>query len=386
MDKTTKSIVGVIIALVVIGGAYAIFRNKDNSGNSDTKPDTAMVSSGETIKVGWLGPLTGDGGKIGENAKAATEIAVDEVNAEGGINGKKLELIYEDGKCTGKDASNAANKLINVDKVSVILGGACSGETSAFAGIAEQAKVTTISYCSSAPTISNAGDYIFRVYPSDTFQGSFAADYVYNTLGKRKVAVLYVKTDYGSGVDKVFVEKFKQLGGQILSDEGYEQTARDFRTQISKIKASGPDLVYFIGYTEASVPFLKQASDQKLGVTLYGADAWDDTKLFEQAGAAGEGVMYTVAAPSKSQSFKDKMKAKLGTEEVIACSAPAYDAVKLLKQVMEKVGTDSTAIKNELYKTTYTGGVSAESLSFDKNGDITKADYVIKTVKNGKAQ
>lgn len=380
MNTTAKVIVGVIVVVLVIWGLASW------SGQPAEAPGPATTTTTEPIKIGFIGPLTGDAANIGQNARAAVEIAVSEVNAAGGISGRPLAVIYEDGQCSGTEAANAANKLINIDKVPVILGGACSGETSAFTGLAEQTKTTVLSYCSSAPSITTAGDFIFRDYPSDTFQGAFAAKYIKEVLKKSKVAVLYVKSDWGAGIKNVFVTEFKKLGGTVLVEEGYEQTARDLRTNLTKIKTAKPELVYFLGYTEASIPGLKQAAELKLNVPIFGGDAWDDSKIWTEAGAAGEGAMYSVVSANPSESFKTSMREKIGNDEIAVCTPTAFDGLKLLVGVLAKVGPDGTAIKNELYQTTYTGGISSSEIRFDQNGDLIGANYLVKVVKNGKAE
>jgi len=366
-----KYLIGLVIIALVIWGGYTLLQDAGTDG--------------DTIKIGFIGPLTGEAGNLGENAKMAVEIAVAEINEAGGINGRDLEVIYEDGQCLGKEASSAANKLINVDKVSAILGGACSGETLAFAPVAEEAKITTLSYCSSAPSVTDAGDYIFRNYPSDLFQGSFAAEYATNDLNAKKIGVLYVNGDWGQGIKDVFVNKFQELGGEIILEEGYDQQSRDLRTQLTKIKSVNPDVVYFLGYTEASIPGLKQVSELGINVPLLGGDAWADPKIFEEAGEAAEGIRFVVPFAPLNDDFIAKMKEKVGSDEIGLCSPSAYDGIKILAQVMEKVGDDSTAIKDELYKTTYVGGVSGDSISFDENGDLKSASYVVKVVKDGVA-
>lgn len=373
MNQTTKWVIGVIIAVVVVAIGYSVFKS----------PSEPVLT--EPIKIGFVGPLTGDAANIGQNVRAAVEISVSEVNKAGGVNGRLLEVIYEDGQCAGKAASNAANKLINVDKVPIILGGACSGETSSFTGAAEQSKTVVLSYCSSAPAISQAGDYIFRDYPSDLYQGSFGAEYIYNKLGKKKVAILYAKSDWGNGIKDVFAKKFKELGGTIVAEEGYEQTSRDLRTPLTKIKSVNPELVYFLGYTEASIPGIKQAKELGLSVPLFGGDAWDDSKIWTDASVAGEGAMYSMVYAPLNNDFKAKMKAKVGNDEITVCTPQAYDAVKVIAKVIEKVGTSAEAIKNELCKTSYTGGVSAAEIKFDSNGDPVGANYIVKVVQNGKA-
>lgn len=371
MKQSTKIIIGIIVVIVVIWGGYALFGGSKNP------------SSTEPIKIGFIGPLTGDAANIGQNVKAAVGIAVDEVNNAGGVNGRPLQIAYEDGQCTGQAASNAANKLINVEKVPVILGGACSGETSAFTGLAKDSNTVVLSYCSSAPDLTKAG--IFRDYPSDLYQGKFAADYILNKLGKKKAAIVYVKSDWGTGIQQTFSAAFTSGGGQIVDNEGYDQTSRDLRTQLTKVKTANPDVVYFLGYTEASVPAIKQARELGLNVPFFGGDAWDDSKIWSAVGSAGNGDMYSVVYAPLNDSFKSKMKAAVGTDEITVCTPEAYDAVKLLAQALAKSGTNPNDIRNELHQIQYTGGVSSDKIQFDQNGDLIGASYVVKVVQDGKA-
>lgn len=376
MTTTGKTILWIIIAIVIIGLIIGFTRTP--------KVDERAMNT-EPIKIGFTGPLTGDLGNIGENAKAAVEIAVEEVNSSGGINGRMLEVIYEDDKCNGADGVKAANKLINVDGVSAILGSTCSPATLSFAPIAEQAKTPVLSYCSTAPKISEAGDYIFRDVPSDLFQADYAAKYLYNNQGKRKVAIININNDWGIGLRKAFADSFKALGGEIVLEESYESTSVDLRTQMAKVKSSKADTLYFPSFTNGAISGLKQAKALGLTQTIFGADAWDDNKIWEELGTAGEGAMYTLVGTNPNESFKTKMKEKLGNDSIIYCSNYAYDGVKVLASAMSKAGTDKVAIKDELYKVRYEGGVSSPLIEFDINGDPKGAIYGINAVSNGKA-
>ena len=337
------------------------------------------------ITLGFIGPLTGDAANIGQSARIATEFAVEEINAAGGIDGRELSIVYEDGACSGKDASSAANKLIHVDGVPVIIGGLCSGETLSFTGAAEQSGTVVLSYCSSAPAISQAGDYIFRNYPSDSYQGVFTADYVKNTLGVSNVAILFVKSDWGNGIKDVFVEEFERLGGSVVIEEGYDQTSRDLRTHLTKVKAAEPELLYFLGYTEASIPGITQARELGLDIPLFGGDAWGDSTIWESVGEAGEGAMYSVVNAPLNDAFRSEMRARTGSEDITVCAPQVYDAVHVVADVIEKVGVDAEAIKNDLYSTVYYGGVSSEVIDFDENGDLEFADYLVQVVRDGRA-
>src|SRR3990167_10390300 len=325
------------------------------------------------IKIGFMGPFTGDLANIGKNAQAAVQIAEEEINAGGGILGRTLEVVYEDDQCTGAPAANAVSKLINTDKVVAILGSVCSGATLGAAPIAEAAKVPMLSYCSTNPTVSQAGDYIFRNVPSDFFQANYAANYLMGK-GMKNVALLTSKDDWGDGLKKAFTDAFTKAGGLIVSSDSFDPASKDLKAQLTTIKGMNVDAVYFAGYTDPSIAGLKQAHDLGIKAQFFGADAWDDTKIWSELGTLGDGAMFTVVGTNSTDAFKAKMKEKLGKDDIIYCSNYAYDGLKIVGSAIEKADSvDTTDIKNALYKTNYTGGVSANELKFDSNGDPTGA-------------
>lgn len=380
MHYSRKSLAALLMVLAVVAsGCEAALQDVTPPASNGT------AAKGEPVSIGFSGPLSGEVANFGINAKAAVDIAVEEVNAAGGIAGKPLKVVFEDDQCDGKGASNAVSKLINVDKVPVVLGSICSPATLSYAPMAEQAKVVGLSFCSTAPKISQAGDYIFRDVPSDLFQASYAAKYAYD-LGKRKAAIVYVNNDWGMGLEKAFTEAFQKLGGTVLMEEGYDPTSKDLRAQMTKVKGSDADLLYFAAFPDGTTAGLKQAKELGIAITIMGGDVWDDNKMWTDLGDAGEGALFTVVGTNSTDAFKTKMKEKLKSDEITYCSNYAYDAVKVIAQVMNKVGVDSTMIKDELYKTTLTGGVGSASLSFDANGDPVASNYVIKLVKGGKAE
>lgn len=364
-SNTLGWVVGIIILAVIIIGAVLIFTPKETGA----------------IKIGAILPLTGDAATIGQNTRQAMELAVEEINNAGGINSRNLEIIFEDGKCGAKDSTNAANKLVNIDGVPIIIGGLCSSETLAAAPIAESNKVVLFSPCSTSPAVTTAGDYVFRDSPSDSFQGIYAADVVYNTLGKNNVAILYCLSDWCTAIKEVFKTKFTELNGTIVAEEGYEQTTKDLRTQLTKIKQAKPDALYFLGYTEASIIGLKQIKELGINVSVIGGDGWDDPKIWNEVKDAGEGVRYTLQYAALPESFKSKMKTKTGSEEITLCTPNAYDAVNIIANVMNKAGTNSIKIKDELYKVSNYQGVSG-TITLDENGDLASADFVTKIVHN----
>ena len=199
-----------------------------------------------SYKIGVMVPLSGDAAAYGLPIQKALKIALDEVNANGGVNGKKLEPIYEDSKCSPKDGNAAAQKLVNIDGVKIIIGGVCSGETLGAAPITESNKVILFSPSATSPDITKAGDFVFRDAPSDAYAGVIASNYAYNDLNSKKAAIISESTDYAQGLRKVFKENFARVGGEIVADETYNPEDTDFRTQVTKVKAANPDVVYLV--------------------------------------------------------------------------------------------------------------------------------------------
>lgn len=372
MNQSIKWVVGIIVVVAVVVVGYFLSKGP-------TKP-----LSTEPIKIGFIGPLTGDVATIGENMKVAVEIARDEINQEGGINGRRIEIIFEDGRCDAKTAANAGNKLINIDKVSMIIGGACSSETLAVAPMTEKAKVILFSAASTNPKIAEAGDYIFRNVPSDAFQGVFAAEYIKNTLKLNKAALLKCLSDWCIGINDAFKVKFQELGGTIVAEESFQQEARDLRSQLIKIKAAAPEIIYFISYTEATIPGIKQVKELGINAVLFGADAWSDPKIWQEVGKVGDGAMYVEPAnKSLPETFIAEMNRRTGGKEINVYAPRAYDALKILASLMKQKGVDATMIKNALYGVKNYQGI-ADNYTFDRRGEITEAKYVIKRVQDGK--
>lgn len=365
----------------ILGGLFAGLLLVGAGCSQSAAPATNNQAAGEPIKIGFISPLTGDASSMGVPTKQAAELAVEEINKAGGVGGRQLQLIAEDGKCSPKDASSAAAKLIDIDKVVAIVGGLCSSETSAFAPGAMQKKVIVFSHTSSAPSLSKTGKYFFRSYPSDAYQGKIAAEYAYNTLGARKVALVFHVTDWGTGLRDVFTARFKELGGEILLTEGAPQESRDYKTIVAKVKASGADLIYAPTYPDGATVLLKQLRDAGVATKILGGDGWSDTKL--QANAKGIKDVYFVEpkAAAPTDAFKAALLAKTGGKEVSLGTQQAYDNVKLLAQVFGQVGTDPDKAADALRASKYDG--TSGHIEFDANGDLVGGAYEYKMFKDG---
>lgn len=346
---------------------------------------TNQPNTKEPIKIGFVGPLTGDIANLGTVIRAAVQVAVEEVNNQGGIQGRKLEVDYEDGVCDAKQANLAGNKLINIEKVPVIIGGTCSGETLAIAPLAEANKTVLLSPASTNSKITDSGDYIFRLVPSDSYQGKFSAEYIVNGLKFKRVAILYDSdVEWSIGIKEEFKSHLAELGGNVVVEVGVLNNSRDLRTEIVKIKASNPEVIYFPSYTDSGIIGLMQFKEMGLNIPVIGGDVWDDISIPQKAGEAANSVRYTVAANySLPDYFIKGVKEITGNDDMNTYAPRAYDAIKILAQIINKVGTDSEKIKTELYKLKDYHGL-ADTYSFDQNGDVTQAKYSVKEFQNGK--
>lgn len=353
---------------------------------------TACASPAEDpngpITIGSILPLTGDGAAYGLPLQTVAQIAVEEINANGGVNGRELNVIWEDGKCSGKDATAAAQKLINADKVKVILGGLCSSETLGFAPLAETNGVLVLSPASSSPDITSAGDYIFRNYPSDSSQGKILANIAIER-GYKKVGMLTEENDYTLGIEKAFSEAYATDETEFVS-ESFLATDTDFKTQLTKLKGGGIDALFINPQTPPKADLiLKQLQD--LGtdglqlfandvITSYGEGLSRYPELVE--GLIGAETGYN-ADDEGFKYFTAKYQEKKGEEApFLAYSAATYDAVYLLKAAIEAVGHDADAIKGWLYNVKDWQG-AAGSLTIDANGDPTSGHQprVVKAAK-----
>ncbi|MEK7208821.1 MAG: ABC transporter substrate-binding protein [Patescibacteria group bacterium] len=326
--------------------------------------------------------MTGDVSSLGTISRAAVELAVEEVNTQGGVSGQPIQVVYEDGQCSPQPASSAAAKLINANKVNAIIGGLCSSETSAFASGAMQQKKIVISYCSSAPTLSQTGKYFFRTYPSDSYQGRFAAEYAYNKLGVKKVAIIYHISDWGTGLRDVFAARFAELGGTIVLDEGTLQEARDYRTQLTKLKNIQADYLYAPVYVEGGIALINQMNQLGIKTRILAGDTFSDPKLKKEASGKAD-ILFTQTITPSGGEFLTKLTAKTKVDQMPLCAPQAYDAVKILTKSANEVGLDPDKLADAIRATNYIG-VSGQ-INFDVNGDLTSAAYKVSRITDGKS-
>lgn len=338
-----------------------------------------------SLSIGAILPLTGDVASYGTAVRQGIELAVDEVNRNGGLSGRSLKVIYEDDKGDPKEAVTAALKLISVTKVPAILGGVPSSVTLAIAPIAERSHVIVLSPASSSPDISNAGDYIFRNYPSDNLEGALVAGRA-KEEGCDSIAVLTANTEYGNGLNRVFRSSFEAANGRVVYADKYPEGTRDFRTYLLKMRASGAPCTFIVGYGKELGTLVRQARESRMANRFFSTVNFQDAETIATGGASVEGAVFSTpvfdAASADSQvvRFVESFHRAFGKDPDV-WSAHGYDALMLLAEAMRRGGTTPDEIKRSLYGTKDYPGVSGVT-TFDQNGDVQKAARFM-TVRGG---
>ncbi len=370
-----KTVVGFVVLLVAaIGGWYVL-------SASSTSRQT------ETIKVGALASLTGDAAAYGEAARNVMQLAADEINTNGGVNGKLIDLIIEDSRCSGQDAVNATQKLISIDKVQVIIGGFCSSESLAIVPIAARAKVALLSPGSSSPDLTNISSFFARDYPSDVSQGAVLADVAYTDKGWRNVAFIQEQTDYALGVYKAFSARFTELGG-LTTDEQFQSGTTDFHSTITKVRAENPDAVFLSTQGPASAKILLQQM-QQIGWSprlLLIDTVIDDPGTIQNNKTILEGALGAEFGVdlnnSKFAALLASYKAKYGADMPYqSYGQTEYDSVYLVRDAIAAVGYDGTKIARWLRNVHDWQGASG-SVTIGSDGDRVGA-HKPETIVNG---
>ncbi|MEM3126442.1 MAG: ABC transporter substrate-binding protein [Candidatus Woesearchaeota archaeon] len=338
----------------------------------------------DVIRVGFISPLTGPASQYGEPAINGAKLALEDINKKG-INGKKLELIVEDGKCDSKEATTVATKLITQDNVKVILGGHCSPESLAIAPIAEQNKVILFASMTTSPDYSKSGDYIFRNSPVNT-EGQVVARGM-NNLKIKTAAVIVQQTSYALPIRDAFQQTFN---GKVVASEEFKGDEADFKTQLTKIKAKNPEAVFIIAQGVGSaINIMKQMKELGIKSKRFGAAVFDTPQIVEALGKDADGIIFATLYADESDpavvDFKKRYKKAYGTEPpLLAHTLDATAAVYIIAEALEACGENPECIKVFLYnydnKKTLAG-----TISIDENGDADKP-FILKQIKDGKIE
>lgn len=354
-----KIIAFAVVALLAMSMCFA-------GGDKESSADGAVV------KIGFIGPLTGDYANYGTLCRQAVEMAIDEINAKGGVNGASIKLFAEDSEGDSQKALAAMEKLSSSDKVCAIIGPVLTGETFSVAERAQAEGIVIITPSASHKDITNVGDYIFRTTPSDGLQGEVAGKYWSQVLGHTKLAVLYAKNDYSQGLYESMSEAFTQDGGQIVAAETFMVGDKDFKTQLTKLKNTDAQAIYLPDYTAEMAQILEQAAQLGIDKPFLSGDGFLSEEIYSLAGQYTDGVVYTASArveeSNKNKEFKDAYTARWGIGPD-SFATNAYDATYILVSVIEKVGTDRKAIKTGMEQVKDFEGVNG-IINFAPNGDL----------------
>jgi branched-chain amino acid transport system substrate-binding protein len=345
------------------------------------------VGTGD-ILIGEFGSLTGPQATFGQSTHNGIMMAMDEVNASGGINGRKIKVLTEDDQSKQEEAANAVTKLISQNSVLAVLGEVASSNSLAAAPICQSNKVPMITPSSTNPEVTKKGDYIFRVCFIDTYQGGNLADYVAQQLKMKRAAVLTdVKSDYSNGLAQFFQERFTKLGGQIVTKASYANGDADFRSQLTSVKAANPQVLFVPGYYTDIGQIAIQARDLGLTQPLVGGDGWESPKLLEIGGKALEGCFYSnhyfYGDPSPTvRNFVQKYKDRYGAVPD-SLAALGYDAARVLADAMKRAKKlDGPSVRDAIAATKNFGAVTgAITMGPDRNPIGKK--LVIEEIRNG---
>lgn len=354
----------------------------------------------DVYRIGFIGPMTGDNANYGILCSQAAQLAIDEINAAGGIDGKQIKLFIEDSEGTPEKGLAAIEKLSSSDKISALIGPVFTGV--AFA-VGERVQVEGIAMISPSAThkdITDIGNYVFRTVASDGLQGEVAGRYFYDVLGYRNIGCLYVKNDYSQGLYEGMKASFEAAGGKVSAAETGQVGDKDFKTQLTKLKASGVEAIYIPNYTAEMAQMLEQATQLNLNIPFLSCDGFSNPDIYNLAGAYTDGVVYIgptqVEASNAYNEFVANYKAKFGVEPD-SFATNAYDGTYIVAEAFKTAGSDRKAVRDAIAATKDFQGVTG-LVNFAANGDLVayQGAYVVDgitpvyqgayTVVNGKLQ
>ena len=375
LKRKVMSMTSMVVGMTMMGALFA------GCGGSD-------AANSNEIKIGANFELTGGVANYGSQALNGIKLAIKQANDAGGVNGKKINLIVADNKSEASEAANATTKLISNDKVKVVLGPATTSNMLATTQIATDNKIPVIAPTGTNPKITVGEDgkvkpFIFRSCFIDPLQGEVMAGFAAKTLNA-KTAAIYVdsSSDYSKSLAEVFTKQFEANGGKVLVQEAFLQKDQDFKSTLTKIKATNPDVVFIPAYYEEVGKIVKQARELGITVPLLGTDGWDDAKLAEIAGAAPLNNTFFSSHYSIQDSdenvknFIEAYKAEYQQEPSVF-AALGYDAGKMLIDAIKRAGSDDPEKIRKALEETKDLQVGTGVITIDKNHDPIKSAVVL---------
>ena len=345
-------------------------------------------SNNDSIVLGCLSPLTGEAATYGRSTRRGVELALEEINSRKQLP-KPLRVIFEDDKMSPKDGVSAFQKLVNVDRVPLVIGPFGSSIVLATAPIANQSKTVIITASATADKIADAGDFVFRIVPPNSKQGSDIAQFSFGKLGLKRAAILFQTNDYGLTLRDAFDKTFRELGGSIVSAEGYPLGATDYRAALTKMKSQKPDLIFYPLHQAEAALMLRQAKELGFTCAFISADGAYTDDLIKTAGSAAEGSYFSTmalaygVADQEISRFQNQFKAKFNQEPDVY-SAYYYEVTNLVASVIATNATSGEQIRKGL------AGIAGANAfhgitgvtAFDEKGEVDKPFYIYQ-VRNG---
>jgi branched-chain amino acid transport system substrate-binding protein len=352
---------------------------------------TVAPAMAQDIMIGHYGAMTGGTATFGISTDEGIRLALDGINAKGGVLGKPVKLVTEDTQGKPEEAVTAVQKLISQNKVVAVLGEVASSNSLAAAPVCQRARVPMLSPASTNPKVTQVGNYIFRSCFIDPFQGPVMARFAINDLKAKRVAVLYdVKQSYSTGLHDVFIAEAKNLGAEVVADESYSTDDIDFKAQLTKIRNTNPDAVYVPGYYTEVALIARQAKELGLTAPLLGGDGWDSEQFFKIGGDAVNGNYFTnhyspdEDRPAVKQ-FVDAYKAKYNGKMPDAMAILGYDAMNIMAAAITQAGnTKGKDIRDQLAAVKDFPGASG-TITIDKDRNAQKPIVVLK-IEGGKTK
>lgn len=357
-------------------------------GCGGTGGSKGSTTETKPIKIGMVNPLSGNAATYGLSTKNGLELALEEINKKGGVNGRPLQLVFEDDAGDPKQAASATQKLVDQPDIVALQGSALSSNTLAMAPIVERAKIPHLVVSSSSPKLTGINPYFFRMAVQDDQVGGLIGELVVKVLKAKKVAIMYPNNDYGKGLSASIENKVKELGGTVLANIPYLATDKDFQAQLTEIKAKNPEAVALAGTYTDSALITKQAREMGITVPMAGGTGPNSPKFIEIAGKAAEGFVFLgVFLPDnpdpKVQDFVQKYKSKFGLEPD-QFAALAYDQMYVIADALKRVEGGKVTRENltKALRSTNYQGITGK-VTFNEKGDWIRP-YLYITVKDGK--
>ena len=361
---------------------------KKKPADGTSSSDSAATAT--EIVIGHYASMTGSTAHFGQDTDRGVRLAMDEANAKGGVLGKKIRVVTLDTRGDSAEAASAVNRLIDVEKVTALLGEVASSLSLAGGRVAQRRKIPMISPTSTNPKVTEVGDYIFRVCFIDPFQGKVMATFAHQNLKLDQVAILKdVKNDYSIGLADAFRKSFTALGGTIVVEQSYSQGDTDFSAQVTAIRGSVAKAIFVPGYYSEVGSIARTAARLGLKIPLLGGDGWDSPDLFKIGGDAIDGSYFSDhfapdMATEQAKQFVAKFTAKYGVPPS-GLGALGYEAAEVLVDAIRRAGKDEpTAIRDAIAQTKDFEGVTGK-ITMDAQRNPQKSAVVLK-VEGGKAK